>query len=92
VLSPAAGVSFSIDVADSKTVGYYFVGGVPVTSAIETDQSGVGAFLNLPTNGPTRVAVVHAFAGAANGASMGALSYVIRPGTLTTGSSFPPIP
>jgi hypothetical protein len=90
--TPAAGVSFSIDIADSKTVASYFVGGVPVTGAVSTDQSGVGEFLNLPTNPPARLAVVKARSGTAGGKSMGSLSFIIRPGTLTTGSSYPPVP
>jgi hypothetical protein len=88
----AAGVSYSVDIADSKTVGYYFIGGVPVTTATATDQSGVGAFLNLPTTPPARLAVVKATSGVAAGKTMGSLSFVIRPGTFTTGSSYPPIP
>jgi hypothetical protein len=91
-MSAAAKVSFTVDIADAQTVSYYLVMGVPETSQTATDASGVGAFLNLPTNGPARLAAVHAFSGLANGKSMGTLSFVIRPGTLTTGSSFPPIP
>jgi hypothetical protein len=90
---PAADVTFSVDVADAQTVVFYLVNGVPVTTATATDQSGLAAFANLPTMGsPTRLTVVRASAGAAAGKSMGSLTFVIRPGTLTTSSSFPPMP
>ncbi len=90
--TPAPGVSFSVDIADTQTVGYYLLGGVPTTTATDTDGSGVGAFLNLPAASGARFAVVKASAGAAGGKAMGSLSFIIRPGTLTTGSSYPPIP
>jgi hypothetical protein len=90
---PAADVTFSVDVADAQTVVFYLVNGVPVTTATATDQSGLAAFANLSTMGsPTRLTVVRASAGAAAGKSMGSLTFVIRPGTLTTSSSFPPMP
>jgi hypothetical protein len=92
VFGPAAGVSFAIDSADPKTVTYYLVGGVPVTTAKATDQSGIGAFVNLPTTAPARLAVVSARSGAASGKSMGSMTFIVRPGTLTTPSVYPPMP
>jgi hypothetical protein len=89
---PAAGVTFSVDAADGKTVGFYLVGGVPATGANATDQSGIAAFENVPTNVPARLTVVGAIAGAASGKTMGTMSFIVRPGTLTTPSSFPPLP
>jgi hypothetical protein len=90
--APAAGVSFVADSADQNTVTYYLVGGVPVTTATKTDQSGIGAFLNLPTVAPARLAVVKALSGEAGGKCMGSLTFILRPGTLTTSSTFPPMP
>lgn len=92
VFGPAAGVSFLVDSADQETVSYYLVGGVPVTTATATDQSGIGTFLNLPTTAPARLTVVRAFSGTAGGKSMGSLTFIVRPGTVTTSSSFPPMP
>jgi hypothetical protein len=89
---PASGVSFSADAADAKTQSYYLVGGVPVGSATSTDQSGLGGFINLPTNGPARLVVVRAVSSAAGGKTMGMLTFVVRPGTLTAMSTFPPLP
>jgi hypothetical protein len=89
---PAAGVSFAVDSADHNTVSYYLVGGVPVTTATKTDQSGIGAFVNVPTVAPARLAVVRAFSGAAGGKSMGSMTFILRPGTMTTPSLFPPVP
>ncbi len=89
---PAAGVSFSLPAADQSTVGYYLVGGAPATNATATDSSGIGVFVNVPTTAPARLVVVTAFSGAAGGKSMGSLTFIVRPGTLTTSSSFPPLP
>lgn len=90
--TPAAGVSFTAVPIDSKTVSYYLVGGVPVTTATQTDQSGIGAFANVPTTSPAGLTVVSAISTTAGGKSLGSLSFVVRPGMLTTSSSFPPIP
>jgi hypothetical protein len=92
LFGPAAGVSFVLDSADSKTVSYYLVGGQPATAATATDQSGISAFVNIPTNGNAHLAVVKAFSGAAGGKSMGALTFIVRPGTATYPSLFPPVP
>jgi hypothetical protein len=89
---PAAGVSFIADSADQATVAYYLVGGVPVITATKTDQSGIGAFLNLPTVAPARLSVIRAVSGEAGGKNMGSLTFILRPGTLTTSSTFPPMP
>lgn len=48
--SPASGVQFSIDTADSETTEAYLRGGMtPDTSADRTDGSGLGGFVNVPT-------------------------------------------
>jgi len=90
--TPAAGVSFTASPSDAKTVRYYLVGGVPVTTATATDSSGIAAFVNLPTMPPAELFVVSATSGQAQGKSMGALTFIVRPGTLTTSGLFPPVP
>lgn len=90
--SPAAGVSFALPSADSKTVSYYLVGGVPATTANATDQSGIGAFINVPTPATATLAVVSATSGQDQGKSMGSLTFIVRRGTLSTTSLFPPVP
>jgi hypothetical protein len=90
--TPASGVRFSADSSDQATVRYYLVGGVPVTTATETDSSGIAAFVNLPTMSPARLTVVSATAGAANSKSMGSFTFIVRAGTLTTSGLFPPLP
>ncbi len=91
LFTPAPGVSFTLDSADSQTVSYYLIGGVPVTSAKATDASGIGAFLNVPTTAPDRLVVASAFSSGAD-KSMGSLTFIVRPGTVTTSSLFPPLP
>jgi hypothetical protein len=90
--TPAAGVHFSVDASDMSTVTYYLVGGVPVTTATETDSSGIAAFVNLPTSSPARLTVVSATSKPANGKSMGSITFIVRAGTLTTSELFPPLP
>jgi hypothetical protein len=90
--TPAAGVSFTATPIDQATVPYYLVGGVPATTATATDSSGVAAFVNLPTMSTAGLAVVSATAGQAQGKSMGSLTFIVRPGTLTTSGLFPPVP
>jgi len=46
--TPAPGVSFLVDSADRDTQSFYLVGGVPVSTAMATDTSALGGFLNLP--------------------------------------------
>jgi hypothetical protein len=87
--SGAAGVSFVADSADRTTQSFYLVNGVPVVgAATATDASAIGGFLNLPA----RLTLVKAFAGTAGGRSMGSVTFIIRPGTVTTTTSFPPVP
>ncbi len=50
----AAGVSLAVDTADSGSTRIYMVGGLPSTTATETDASGAAGFVNLPT-GPASV-------------------------------------
>jgi hypothetical protein len=90
--TPAAGVTFTVSPSDMATVRYYLVGGVPVTTASATDSSGIAAFVNLPTMAPAELVVVSATAQQAQGKSMGSLTFIVRPGTLTTSESFPPMP
>jgi hypothetical protein len=90
--TPAAGVSYSADAVDRKTQSFYLIGGVPVSSATATDQSGIGGFINLPTALPARLVVVRATSQAAGGKSMGSLTFVVRPGTVTTTNLYPPVP
>jgi hypothetical protein len=89
----SAHVSFVADSADTNTQGYYLVSGVPVATANETDQSGIGGFINLPTGPTARLAVIQAFSGAAGAKkSMGSFTFIIRPATVTTTSTYPPVP
>jgi len=92
--TPAAGVRFAVDSSDSATVSYYLVGGLPTTTATATDSSGVAAFVNLPTTATGRLTLVSASAtsGPAQGKTLGSLSFIVRPGTLTTSGLFPPVP
>ncbi|MDP9152064.1 MAG: hypothetical protein M3O36_19240 [Myxococcota bacterium] len=90
--TPAALVSYSADAADARTQSFYLVGGVPATTSRATDQSGVGGFINLPTVAPARLVVIKAISGAAGGKSMGAFTFIIRPGSVTLTSQFPPVP
>ncbi|MBV9946300.1 MAG: hypothetical protein JOZ69_05595 [Myxococcales bacterium] len=89
---PAAGVSFSADAADVMTRAYYLVHGVPAATPTATDQSGIGGFINLPANGPARLVTVRATSGAAGAKSMGSLTVIVRPATVTAMSTFPPLP
>jgi hypothetical protein len=92
--SPAADVQFDVAASDedAETVRFYLVGGVPVTTATATDSSGIAAIVNLPTTPSARLVVVGATAGQAQGKSMGSLTFIVRPGTLTTSGLFPPLP
>ncbi len=90
--TPAAGVSFTVNPSDMATVRYYLVGGVPATTATATDSSGIAAFVNLPTTPPAELVVASATSGQAGGKSMGSLTFIVRPGTLTTSGLFPPVP
>jgi hypothetical protein len=90
--SPAAGVSFMTDSADAKTQPFYLVSGVPSAAATATDSSATGGFINLPSSVPAKLVLIQARAGAAGGKVMGSLTFIIRPGTLTTMSSYPPVP
>jgi hypothetical protein len=89
--SPAAGVSFAVDTMDDKTKSFYFVGGVPLTTATMTDASAGGGFVNLPTQDTAKLVLVTATSSIAGGRTMGKQSFVIRPGRFTY-SSFPPVP
>jgi hypothetical protein len=92
IFGPAAGVSFAADVTDAETKGFYLLDYVPVVTQMATDASGIGGFINLPTVSPARLVVIQATAGAAGGKSMGSYTFVVRPATFTTASSFPPAP
>ncbi|MBI5502065.1 MAG: hypothetical protein HY907_17615 [Deltaproteobacteria bacterium] len=49
----AAGVSLDVDTADVSSTAVYMVGGLPSTSATETDSSGAAGFINLPAGAAT---------------------------------------
>jgi len=90
--TPAAGVSFAADTADQMTRSFYFVSGVPSTSAGETDpQTGIGGFINLPANKLVFITATSPIPGDAGKKKMGSLTFNIRPGAFTT-SSVPPVP
>jgi hypothetical protein len=63
-----------------------------VTTATETDSSGIAAIVNLPTTPSARLVVVSATAGQDQNKSMGSFTFIVRPGTLTTSGLFPPLP
>ncbi len=44
-----AGLAASLDTADAKTITAYLAGGVPSKAATQTDDSGFGGFVNVPT-------------------------------------------
>ena len=82
--STADGVSFTADTADTASRTFYFVGGIPNTSATATDpQSGIGGFVNLPA----RLTLVTATG--SDGKKITAPNYFIRAGTMTV-TSLPP--
>jgi len=89
--SLASGVSFVADSMDSMSKSYYLVGGIPATTGMATDLSGIGGFINLPAT-PARTVVVRAFSSVAGGKSMGSVTFIVRPGTITAASLFPPVP
>jgi hypothetical protein len=84
----APGVSFETDYADSASVSFYTVAGIPSPNSTVTDSSAVGGFLNLPPGLP----LIKAFSSGANGKTMGSFTFIIRAGTLTTTGLFPPLP
>ncbi|MBI5485994.1 MAG: hypothetical protein HY905_01540 [Deltaproteobacteria bacterium] len=49
----AAGVSLEVDTADVSSTAVYMIGGLPSTSATETDSSGAAGFINLPAGAAT---------------------------------------
>jgi hypothetical protein len=82
--STADGVSFTADMADIYSRTYYFVNGIPNTSATSTDpQSGIGGFVNLPA----RLTLVTATT--SDGKKITGPNYFIRAGTMTV-TSLPP--
>jgi len=89
---PAAHVSFSVDIADSKSLRFYIVGGAPDPSATESDQSGISAFVNLPAAPSGTLTVIKATVNGAVNRTTGRLSVIVRPGTLTVPRLFPPQP
>jgi hypothetical protein len=86
-LSPAPGVSLSIDTADAMTTTYYFRQGAPSHAATETDVApALGGAVNLPA----RLALVRATVTSRDQPSA-EVNFNIRAGTLTA-SSLPPSP
>jgi hypothetical protein len=84
-LAPA-GVSYTADSADAKTRAFYFVNGVPSTSATQTEPpSAIGGFVNLPA----RVVLISGFSSQAGGRKIAQRTFAIRAGSFTV-STFPP--
>jgi hypothetical protein len=82
----ADGVSYTADSADATTKAFYFVGGVPSTSATETaPPSAIGGFLNLPP----RLVLIKGFSSRAGGREIAERTFAIRAGSFTVGT-FPP--
>ena len=89
----AGGVTFDVDPAtkDDMTTVFYFVMGAPKTNATQTDaqSGGIGGYINLPAKGLTQVTARVPVNDEIK--TIGAPTYIIRPGTFTT-TSIPPIP
>ena len=81
-----AGVSASLDPADSATVTAYLVGAVPSKTATETDASGFGGFVNVPP-GP----VTLKGKSAKTGQSLGSVKLFVREG-FNSQTVLPPTP
>jgi hypothetical protein len=90
--TPAPGVSYVAESMDAMTQQFYLVSGQPDPTAVATDLTAIGGYLNLPTAAPARLITVKAISNPAGGKTVGSLSFIVRPGTLTTMSSYPPIP
>jgi hypothetical protein len=73
----AAGVSFSSAEADSQSLPFYMVKGVPSSKATATDSSGWGGFLNLLPGTATLSGKL------SSGQSLGVESTLIRADTIT---------
>jgi hypothetical protein len=74
----APGVAFSVEPASETTRGFYLAGGLPSTAATQTDDSGVGGFVNVAPGVVTvRGAVV------ATTRPSGSSSVLVRAGTVT---------
>jgi hypothetical protein len=84
-LAPS-GVSFTADTADGATKTFYYVGGVPSTSATQTEgPTAIGGFVNLPA----RLVLIKGFASGAGGREIAERTFAIRAGSFTV-STFPP--
>jgi hypothetical protein len=75
---PAAGVRFEIDKESAQTARYYMSNGAPSGTAVETDSSGTGGFLNLPSGFVRLTAYV-----ANTGARIGIASFQVRVGAVS---------
>jgi hypothetical protein len=74
----APGVSFSVEPAEATTRSFYLAGGLPSTTATQTDESGIGGFVNLAPGVVTvRGSIV------ATKRPSGTASVLVRPGTVT---------
>jgi hypothetical protein len=73
----AEGIHVSSPDGDDATVPFYMIKGVPSVKVGATDSSGNGGLLNLRAGTATLTGQLD------NGASMGLLSAMIRPGTIT---------
>jgi hypothetical protein len=75
---PAPGLILSTPQADDKTVGYVLQGGLPSRSAIATDASGAGGFVNI---NPGTVVINSTMA--SNNRPVGTVAVQSRPGYIT---------
>jgi len=73
-----SGMSFGADKTTSETRAFYFVNGLPSTTATATDTSGIGGFANLPPGVVTVTATL-----AKTSVRSGSVSILIRPGVIT---------
>jgi len=79
-----AGVSVSIDLTGPTTVSFYFVNGLPVTTATQTDSSGLAGFVNVPVGARVLTTKV-----ASTGQPLGAVSLFVLPSTISNANVGP---
>lgn len=76
--NPAQGVRFEIDRQTPQTARYYMINNVPVASAVHTDASGSGGFLNVES-GFTRITGYVS----STGARIGDSGFIVRAGAVS---------
>ena len=75
---PAAGVHFELDQMTPSTASYYMICKVPVASAVATDASGSGGFINLGS-GFTRISARVS----TTGVRIGEAGFIVRAGAVS---------